>query len=117
MCPTIEEYARILGVHYVTHPIVSPPLGTGFKLRTSKVLGIKKRIPGKDNGPDECIRCTLSLLCDLLAGCDVYEKNRMTILISQDEWKYNHSLATDRRFESCDLTKDPRKRRLGLIRF
>lgn len=34
MCPTIEEYSRILGVHCDIGSIVTPSLDKDFKLRT-----------------------------------------------------------------------------------
>lgn len=50
ICPTIKEYARILGVQHDIDFIVSPLLNTSFKLPMSTTLGIKKSIQGKDAG-------------------------------------------------------------------
>lgn len=50
MCPTPEECARILGVHYDTDSIVYAQLNIVFKLQTSKTLRIKNSILGTKAG-------------------------------------------------------------------
>lgn len=67
ICPTIEEYARILGVHHDINIIISPSLNTGFKLWIPRLLGLKR----------------------------AYKNNNTAFLASRDEWNQNHTLAME----------------------
>lgn len=56
MCPTIEEHAKILGVHHDTDSNVSPPINLIFKLCRSKTLRIKRASSARKVGQSECKR-------------------------------------------------------------
>lgn len=85
ICCTIEEYAKILGARCDTDSVISPPPNPNFKLRTSRTLGIKKSLLGTEDEPNECKRCNLSLLCNISADHDAYEKNKTVFQTSRDE--------------------------------
>lgn len=80
MYPTIEGYVRILGVLYDMDFTVSPSLNTGFKLKTSKFLTIKKSILGKESRPDKQNVYIKSLMYPS-AGRDACEKSKTTFLV------------------------------------
>lgn len=61
----------------------------------SRSIGIKKSILNKERGPLECKKCTLDILCDLVAGRDAYKKTKMAFLASRDEWNQNRSFVME----------------------
>lgn len=89
MCPTIEEHAKILGVHHDTDSSVSPPINLIFKLCRSKTLRIKRASSARKVGQSECKRYTLSSLYDLIAGHVLDERNQTTFLASHKKWNYD----------------------------
>lgn len=89
-CLTIEEYFLLLGVHYNTNSIITPPPNQGSKARMSKVLGIQRNVFDQKGGTNEC---TLKFLCNLFANPNAYQKNSSTFRFSYEERKQNHVLA------------------------
>lgn len=97
MCPTLEEYAALLGVPCDVDLIVSPSTALGFKQRLSKTLGIKKKFLTQGNTMYEYRNIPLGQLCDLFATTDAFESRTSSFLVSQDEW-------TQRRIKALELS-------------
>lgn len=92
MCPSIEEYSRLLGVHYDIDSIATPPLSVGFKSRLSITIGIKGSVIEQKGSTNEC---KLKFLSDLFTNRDAFERNNCAFWVTHEEWEQHRVLAIE----------------------
>lgn len=87
ICPTIEEYARLIGVPYVCESVFVPCFEPSFKQRLSKTLGIRKKLLETEG--EFLKRCSLSFFCGLYRTGEQYDRPKAAFLIKRQLWANN----------------------------
>lgn len=83
-CPTIEEYASLIGVPYNCEKVIVPCLESSFKDRLLKTLWIKKNFFG---GEGNYLNTK-----DALWNCFVFRMNPTSLMIDKSAFSIDHQM-------------------------